>query len=82
MVNLRLNEKINIQRNTKKYLYNLGNIATKNYDTTVTKHMTGNLKDELGIRVVSGDSLTIKKTETGTSSSNINLTAAILNCLS
>lgn len=65
MVNLRLNEKINIQRNTKKYLYNLGNVATKNYDTTVTKHMAGNLKDELGIRVVSGDSLTIKKTGTG-----------------
>lgn len=65
MVNLRLDEEINIQRNTKKYLYDLGNVATKNYDTTITKHMAGNLKDELGIRVVPGDSLTIKERGTG-----------------
>ena len=63
--NLRLNEEITVQRQTGQLLYDLGSVSTNNFDTNITKYSAGALKDELGLRVVPGDSLTIKEVESG-----------------
>ena len=62
---IKLNDKILVQRETAKYLYDLGEIRTNNFDTEITKHTTGSLKDVYGLRMITDDELILKDKESG-----------------
>ena len=62
---IKLNDKILVQRETAKYLYDLGEIRTNNFDTAITKHITGSLKDVYGLRIIIDNELILKDKESG-----------------
>ena len=62
---IKLNDKVLVQRETAKYLYDLGEIRTNNFDTEITKHTTGSLKDVYGLRMIIDDELILKDKESG-----------------
>ena len=62
---IKLNDKILVQRETAKYLYDLGEIRTNNFDTEITKHTTGSLKDVYGLRMIIDNELILKDKESG-----------------